>query len=185
MCIHCRASFPERDIFLWIVSFSRNNNNSNSNSKQQQNQTTCNKRTTWSPIPGDIQGQSGPGSEKPDQAVDDPVHYKLVGLDDLLKISSKSENSMILWFSNGRTCIVYVLLKFTFLALSVGKKKIVVQEIGNGSFPINSQLIPGPPTIFVQNKRWFGKCYHAAAFLWIGVLCCEICAIYKSRYTET
>lgn len=33
------------------------------------------------------------------------------------------------------------------------EKKIVVQEIGNGSFPINSQLIPGPPTIFVQNKR--------------------------------
>lgn len=33
------------------------------------------------------------------------------------------------------------------------EKKIVVQEIGNGSFPVNSQLIPGPPTIFVQNKR--------------------------------
>ena len=36
-----------------------------------------------SPIPVDIQGQTGGGSGQPDPAVDDPVHCKRVGLDDL------------------------------------------------------------------------------------------------------
>ena len=34
------------------------------------------------PIPGDIQGQAGPGSEQPDLAVDIPGHCWGVGLDD-------------------------------------------------------------------------------------------------------
>jgi len=34
-------------------------------------------------IPGDIQGQAGPGSEQPDLAVDIPVSCRGVGLDDL------------------------------------------------------------------------------------------------------
>mgnify|MGYP001852240699 CR=1 FL=1 len=35
------------------------------------------------PVPGDIQDQVGPGSEKPDLAVGVPVHFRGVGLDDL------------------------------------------------------------------------------------------------------
>jgi len=35
------------------------------------------------PIPRDIQGQAGQGSEQPDLAVRVPVHCKGVGLDDL------------------------------------------------------------------------------------------------------
>ena len=35
------------------------------------------------PIPGDIQGQAGPGPEQPDVAVDVPVHCRGDGLDGL------------------------------------------------------------------------------------------------------
>jgi len=37
------------------------------------------------PIPGDIQGQVGWGSEQPDPAIGVPVHCRGVGLDDLLR----------------------------------------------------------------------------------------------------
>jgi len=35
------------------------------------------------PVPGDVQGQAGSGSEQPDIAVDVPVHCRRVGLNDL------------------------------------------------------------------------------------------------------
>lgn len=35
------------------------------------------------PVLEEIQGQDGPGSERSDLAVDDPVHCRRVGLDDL------------------------------------------------------------------------------------------------------
>ena len=38
-------------------------------------------RCSGYPIPGDIQGQAGPGSEQPDLAMGVPVHCRRVGLD--------------------------------------------------------------------------------------------------------
>jgi len=37
------------------------------------------------PVPGDIQGQTGWGSEQPDVAVGDPVHCRRVGPDGLYR----------------------------------------------------------------------------------------------------
>ena len=47
------------------------------------------------PIVGDIQGQAGSGSEQFDLAVGVLVHCKEVGSDDLLRIPSNSNNSII------------------------------------------------------------------------------------------
>ena len=40
-------------------------------------------RSSGGPIPGDIQGQVGQGSEQPDLSEDVPAHWRVVGLDDL------------------------------------------------------------------------------------------------------
>ena len=40
-------------------------------------------RGGWCPLPGNIQGQVGQGSEQPDLVVDDPALCRGVGLDDL------------------------------------------------------------------------------------------------------
>jgi len=47
------------------------------------------------PIPGDIQGQAGWGSGHPDLPVGVSVQCRGVGPDDLLKIPSKSKDSLI------------------------------------------------------------------------------------------
>jgi len=47
-------------------------------------------------VPGNTQVQTEPGSEQPDLAVDDSVHCRRVGLDELLKVPSNSNDSMII-----------------------------------------------------------------------------------------
>lgn len=49
-------------------------------------------------MPGDIQVQAGQGSKQSVLAVDVPVNFRDVGLDDLLMVPSNSNNSMILFY---------------------------------------------------------------------------------------
>ena len=49
----------------------------------KQHQLLFVQRGGGSPVPGDIQGQAGPGFEQPDLAVGVPVHCRGVGLEHL------------------------------------------------------------------------------------------------------
>ena len=48
------------------------------------------------PIPGDIEGQAGWGSEQPDVAADVPIHCQGIWTRQPLRVPSNSNNSMIL-----------------------------------------------------------------------------------------
>jgi len=62
-------------------------------------------RSSESPIPGNIQGQAGQGSEQPDLAVDTPIHCREVGqvaFEGPLQVKQFSDH--LLWTTEGTFC---------------------------------------------------------------------------------